>query len=154
MFSMAARYSAAKNAVKRKVIREACGSAWHTAAMRQPTIKSAQVGARIKQARERRGLSQEALALLLGVTKGLVSQYETGITSTPSKRFSQLAEVLGVSTDWLLTGGEPEEQTKAQTAAELEGLLILRRLPLDEQRRAIKLLAAFTRDITPHPEKK
>ena len=122
--------------------------------MRQPTIKSAQVGARIKQARERRGLSQEALALLLGVTKGLVSQYETGITSTPSKRFSQLAEVLGVSTDWLLTGGEPEEQTKAQTAAELEGLLILRRLPLDEQRRAIKLLAAFTRDITPHPEKK
>ena len=122
--------------------------------MRIPTIKGAQVGARIRQARERKGLSQEALAELLNVTKGLVSQYETGLTSPPSKRFSQLAEVLGVSADWLLTGGEPEEQTKAQTKTELEALLILRNLPHEEQRRALKLLAAFDRDITPANEKK
>lgn len=122
--------------------------------MRIPTLKGAQVGARIRQARERKALSQEALADLLKVTKGLVSQYETGLTSPPSKRFSQLAEVLGVSADWLLTGGEPEEQTKAQTKIELDALLILRKLPHDEQRRALKLLAAFDRDITPPHEKK
>jgi transcriptional regulator with XRE-family HTH domain len=151
---MAARYSAAKNAVKPKVIREAFHGSGHNSAMRTTTIKAAQVGARIRQARDAKGFSQERLAELLSVTKGLVSQYETGLTMVPSKRFNQLAEVLGVSADWLLTGGEPTEQTKAQTKAELEGLMILRSLPVDEQRRAIKLLAAFSRDIAEPHEKK
>jgi transcriptional regulator with XRE-family HTH domain len=154
MFSMAAGYSRAKNIVKPKVIREPFPAAGHNLPMRTPTTKGVQVGARIRKARDAQGLSQEQLAERLGVTKGLVSQYETGLTSVPSKRFSQLAEVLGVSSDWLLTGGEPDEQTKAQTKAELEGLMILRAMAPDEQRRALRLLAAFNRDITGSHEKK
>lgn len=65
---------------------------------------------RIRDLRARAGLSQEALARKLGVSKNTVARWEKG--AVPSgENASQLAEALGSSSDWILTGA-------AATAAE------------------------------------
>ena len=67
------------------------------------------IGARIREARIRRGLSQEALADRLGVSKAAVSGWETGKSRPFGSRLAQLAETLGVDAGWLTFGGEQGE---------------------------------------------
>ena len=64
-------------------------------------------GTRIKEARQKQGLTQEALAIklqLLGLQLGqmAVSRIETGKRLVPDFELPLLAEALGVTTDWLL----------------------------------------------------
>ncbi len=66
------------------------------------------IGARIKQARERIGMSQTRLAELLGVTRSACSQWESaGGTSPKRDRLEEIARLLGVNYEWLATGGGP-----------------------------------------------
>lgn len=62
------------------------------------------VGARIRQLRNRLGLSGEKFGELMGVSKGMVSQWESddGIPST--ERLMLLREHVDFSFDWLLFG--------------------------------------------------
>jgi len=60
------------------------------------------LGARIKQARERAGLSQEDVARRFKVHRAAVSQWENGKTHPSSGKLAELADVLSVSTEWLL----------------------------------------------------
>lgn len=57
---------------------------------------------RVKFARERLGLSQRALAQLLGITQPGVYRMER--SSKSSRQLLQLAEILGVSPEWLQNG--------------------------------------------------
>lgn len=116
--------------------------------MREPTPKGIAIGARIRMTREQKGYSQDDLAAKLGVTKGLVSQYETGTTTPPPHRFGRIAEVLGVSEGWLLTGDELSETTKAQTKAEEQHLHLFRSIPMENQAAAHAILAAFAANMT------
>ena len=60
------------------------------------------IGKRIKDMRIEKGLSQQELGDLLGVTKVSVCGYENG-TRTPSlDTFNLLAEVFNTTTDYLL----------------------------------------------------
>lgn len=64
-------------------------------------------GPRIREARVKTGLSQEELAVrmqLAGLQMGqmAVSRIETGKRLVPDFELPLLADVLGVSTDWLL----------------------------------------------------
>lgn len=64
-------------------------------------------GIRIRDARERAGMSQEQLAVklqLLGLQTGqnAVSRMETGKRLVADFEIIKLAEALGVTTDWLL----------------------------------------------------
>lgn len=62
------------------------------------------VGARLKQARKAKGLTQNALAERVGVSRGAISniEYEHG----QPNRFiiSAICEALGIREKWLLTG--------------------------------------------------
>ena len=49
-----------------------------------------------------RGLSQVHLAELLGVTKGIISAYETSVRMPSYKVLIRIARLFGVSTDYLL----------------------------------------------------
>lgn len=60
------------------------------------------VGAKIKQLRTQRGISQIALAQQLGVSKSVISSYENSIHLPPYDILIQLARIFGVSTDYLL----------------------------------------------------
>lgn len=62
---------------------------------------------RLSEVREQRGLSRRGLSLQAGLTDSVVGQIERGAISDPSSAtLAKLADVLGVTTDWLLKGNE------------------------------------------------
>ena len=65
---------------------------------------------KILYCRKRLGLSQEALAERIGVSRQAVSKWETGDAEPEISKLRSLAQVFGVTTDWLLSDAEPDEQ--------------------------------------------
>lgn len=64
---------------------------------------------KILYSRKRAGLSQEALADMVGVSRQAVSKWETGEALPETAKLAALGTALGVSLDWLLSDAEPEE---------------------------------------------
>lgn len=62
-------------------------------------------GERLKEARERRGMTQKDLAEAIGVVQQVISRFETGSQIT-DKQGHKLAEVLEIGFDWLMEGDE------------------------------------------------
>ncbi len=62
------------------------------------------IGERIIERRKKMGLTQEKLAELCGVTTQFVSYAESGKRAMRPENLSKMAEGLGVSADYLLTG--------------------------------------------------
>jgi len=60
------------------------------------------MGARIKFAREKMGLTQEQVGQTLGVTRNAVAQWETDRGAPATGRLGRLAGRLGVPLGWLL----------------------------------------------------
>jgi transcriptional regulator with XRE-family HTH domain len=87
------------------------------------------IGHRIRAKRERIGNTQAELAAKVKITTGAIGQYETGKATPRFPTLERIALALQVSTGWLLHGDDPEERAKAQTAAELETLELIRQLP-------------------------
>lgn len=58
---------------------------------------------KIMYCRKKLGLSQEELALKIGVSRQSVSKWETGETSPEISKLPLLAECFNVTTDWLLS---------------------------------------------------
>lgn len=77
------------------------------------------LGKRIAQLRREKGIKQEELAEKLGVTPQAVSKWENDISCPDILLIPELAQILGVTTDELLTGEKeaeikliPEEKRK------------------------------------------
>jgi transcriptional regulator with XRE-family HTH domain len=86
-------------------------------------VNRRELAERIKFARQRAGITQRELAERLSVSAGAVGQWETeGVPST--ERLAALADVLGVSLDWLLKNSRQADEP-AQAGSETEGDLRL-----------------------------
>jgi len=86
------------------------------------------IGNRIREARTRKGWSQQQLAERMSVTRGAISQWESGETELSLKRLSALAESLGTSEDWLRTGRDgttPQPGGQPVTRDEWKAALLL-----------------------------
>ena len=57
---------------------------------------------RLKELRDRRGISQLKLAMDLGLTQNSVSRYESGAREADYKTLIALADYYGVSVDYIL----------------------------------------------------
>lgn len=69
----------------------------------------ATIGDRVKEIRQRRGITQKELASSSGVSQQMISKLESG-KSTETAGIVQLARALRVAPDWLADGtGAPEE---------------------------------------------
>ena len=66
---------------------------------------------RIAVVRKSKGLTQEQLGELLGVSRQAVSKWESGQTVPDALTVAKLCRVLDVSADYVLLGKEPEEVT-------------------------------------------
>ena len=66
------------------------------------------MGARVAQARRRQNLTQEQLAEALDVTRQSVSRWESDTAYPETDKLIRMAQVLGVSCDYLLRGAETE----------------------------------------------
>ena len=74
--------------------------------------ESGTIGSRIRNLRNRDGMSQEQLALLLHFeNKGTISSYETDRRTVPSDVVIRLAEIFQTTTDYILRGSHPELDT-------------------------------------------
>lgn len=60
------------------------------------------IGNRIKEARKKRGFSQQQLGDMLGVSKVSVCGYETGTRIPTLENFLQLIEILDLTPDYIL----------------------------------------------------
>lgn len=60
----------------------------------------------LKDLREQKGLSQAELANIVGVSQGVISQYERGDRKPTNEIHSKLSKALGVSMDYLMNGNE------------------------------------------------
>ncbi|ARP96853.1 hypothetical protein CAL15_22300 [Bordetella genomosp. 13] len=65
---------------------------------------------RLKQARQLRGLTQQALARASGLSQSAIASYENGDRDS-SRSARSLAHALDVEVDWLETGKGPMERT-------------------------------------------
>lgn len=69
---------------------------------------------KIYYCRKKSGLSQEALAEQIGVSRQAISKWETGESSPEVSKLPLLAQALHVSLDWLLSEAEPEPDPQPQ----------------------------------------
>ena len=69
---------------------------------------------KIYYCRKKAGLSQEALAEQLGVSRQAISKWETGDSEPEIGKLRLLAAAFSMTTDWLLTEDEPEEEKNAE----------------------------------------
>lgn len=105
--------------------------------------KKVAFGVRVRTKREQKGFTQAELGRMIGLSENSVVQYETGRAVPKTANFERLAEALGVSSRYLLTGDVPEELSKAQTEPELKALEIMRSIPPSQQGRVLDALRAI-----------
>ncbi len=65
---------------------------------------------KILYCRKKAGLSQEVLAEKLGISRQAISKWETGDAVPEISKLLLLANVFGVTTDWLLSEEEPAQE--------------------------------------------
>ncbi len=68
------------------------------------------IGEKIRQAREKLGLSQAELASKVGVSQAAISQFEKGSARPSLLVFIRLSRVLGLSMEQLITEEAPHAQ--------------------------------------------
>lgn len=71
------------------------------------------IGARIREARDGKELSQSELAALVGLEAGSISKQERGVFSPCADTVVKLADALDVRERWLITGEGPMEREAA-----------------------------------------
>jgi transcriptional regulator with XRE-family HTH domain len=62
---------------------------------------SSSIGTRLRQAREARGMTQTEVAIILGVTRSVISRYESGTNDPPTENVKVMASAYGVSPNYL-----------------------------------------------------
>ena len=74
---------------------------------------------KIYSCRKKAGLSQDALAEKIGVSRQAVSKWELGTAQPELDKLTALSKVFGVTADWLLNDDEPEEPSAEPDAYEI-----------------------------------
>lgn len=105
---------------------------WHAQAM--------SVGDVIRKRRKEKGLSQRALAALLGLSHGAIAQWELDQTRPDPVRRSMVAVMLDVAPEALQTSGAPDEGEVVKRPDELALLGFYRTLDETDRASFIKVL--------------
>lgn len=77
------------------------------------------MGSRIRQAREDKGYTQEYIAEVLGISRQAVHKWEKDRTNPDTHNLISLAELLGVSVDFLATGDGPPSHASSVNQSRL-----------------------------------
>jgi transcriptional regulator with XRE-family HTH domain len=108
------------------------------------------LGRRLRQKREFLGLSQETLAVRVGIEQPSLSAFESGLSKPELPTLKRLANSLGESVDWLVNGpradvaGELKEFTEAVLGAlSRRSWKAAARLTDDQRLQAAEEIAAF-----------
>ena len=106
------------------------------------------LGSRIRQLRNERGLSQQALGEIIGVAFQQIQKYEKGTNTVPSHRISAFCKALGITPDELYQINVPH----AQPLPSLSNYAVRMALKLDRleppQRRIVSTLVNSFLDLS------
>ena len=93
------------------------------------------LGNRLQRLRQRQGLSQDALAEKLGVSRQAVSKWERDEAVPEVEKLLRLSELYGVSLDELVKGDAPESapQAESQGESQAEPAAVQRERPVWEE---------------------
>jgi len=111
------------------------------AIMQDQSIRKA-FGIRVKELRKQRGWTQKELAQQLGVRFAQLNKYESGLHAPPMDKLIHLAEIFGVTLDYLLTGDRAEDRPLHDTRL-LQRFRALEDFEADDQDTVIKLIDAM-----------
>jgi transcriptional regulator with XRE-family HTH domain len=100
------------------------------------------LGARIKALRKARRWPQKELAAVLGIRFQQLNKYESGFNMPPAEMLVKLADALGTSVDYLLTGNAAEESALANTRL-FKRFQVLESLAEEDQQTVIKVIDAM-----------
>lgn len=106
---------------------------------RPPTKEATDLGKRLAAARQARGLTQEQLAEIVGVSRKMIDYYERRATNIQAAALKRLAEALHVTADELL-GIQPPRQKPGPKSKLRQQVEQLEQLPRSEQQFVSKLL--------------
>lgn len=115
------------------------------------------IGARLRYARIRKGLSQEKAGQVLGVTFQQMQKYENGRNSLSGVAAVKLAAALDVSVSYLLVGTEEENEAGGPVMGvkAYEAATIVEQLPANLRPQAVAFLrsaANLGSEATPSSE--
>lgn len=101
-------------------------------------------GSRLRTLREKRELSQQELAGLVGIHLSQLSRLERGVSQPSAETVLAIAHALRATTDALLRGDTSGEQPlQIENVRLYERLRTLQTLDRDDQETAIKLIDAL-----------
>lgn len=100
------------------------------------------IAARLAELRKRAGyVSQRAFARAVGVSGGLVAQWETGTKCPGRANLQKIAQVTGVPVDWILGNTTVMEPvTDSQIHRTQEMIRLFEACPVDFQKNLVQLL--------------
>lgn len=102
---------------------------------------------RIQTLRKQAGLTQVELADKIGVSKSQFIRYESKNVQPPAIIINKLADALGTSVDFLISGDKNEKAKASLKNSELmQRFKEVDSLPEDEQGVLIKIISAYVRD--------
>ena len=108
------------------------------------SMKDLSLGRRIAALRKAQGLTQEALSERMNITPQAVSKWENDLSCPDVTSLPQLAQLLGVSIDALLTGSEPAMPGMSAAPARNPEELIVRLTITEEGGNRFNLNLPFT----------
>ncbi|MBQ8210086.1 MAG: helix-turn-helix transcriptional regulator [Clostridia bacterium] len=88
------------------------------------------LGSRIADARKQKGYTQEEFSQLLGVSPQAVSKWENDLSCPDIMLLPKISELLGISTDELLTGNAPKKDDASQVTPEIKPAVDISKLKL------------------------
>lgn len=83
------------------------------------SIKMTDLGKRILDLRKRKNLSQTDLANAVGISYAQIGRYETKDTQPPAEVLKKIADALGTTVDYLISGDTGEKAKAALKDSEL-----------------------------------
>ena len=109
----------------------------------KPKLTKEEMGARLKEVRQRKSFTQQELADYLGTTNIVISDYERGRLRLPADIAVQLAHALEVTTDELL-GAEELEHPSASLFRRFKQI---EAMPTQSQKVVLDTLDTFLRGL-------
>lgn len=99
-------------------------------------------GVRLKQLRKQKGWTQKELASKAGIRFPQLNKYECGLHTPPAEKLVELAQILGTSVDYLLTGSRAEPIPLRNTRL-LERFRAIEDFPAEDQDAVLRLIDAM-----------
>ena len=101
---------------------------------------------------KQKNIEQKEFAVLVGTTDKTVSAWKTGRSKSYTKSLPKIADILGTTAEYLLTGEKKEPTVKDDGLTEEERLLVLAYRVASEDDRAV--VDAALRKYQPHAVEK